>query len=131
KDNTVALLDAHHFQSCRTCTRGSLDLPIKVYYPGTGKCRPRCVFRETLLQQMQTRRRDERYRSRLAAPVLRYALDCSIQFREAFMRRMILCNMILWSAAASSAIAQTADAKKSHWAFQPVKRPALPAVKND
>lgn len=44
------------------------------------------------------------------------------------MWRMILCSMILWWAAAFSSVAQTGDAKKSHWAFQPVKRPSLPEV---
>ena len=46
------------------------------------------------------------------------------------MWRMILCSMILSFAAASSLIAQTGDAKKSHWAFQPLKRPPLPEVKH-
>ncbi|MBI1833008.1 MAG: DUF1549 domain-containing protein, partial [Planctomycetes bacterium] len=41
------------------------------------------------------------------------------------MRRMILCAMIL---SCSPAIAQ--DGKKSHWAFQPVRRPDVPAFKD-
>jgi hypothetical protein len=43
------------------------------------------------------------------------------------MRRMILGSMILWCAAVASA--QPGDAKKSHWAFQPVMRPPLPEIK--
>ncbi|MBM3993566.1 MAG: DUF1553 domain-containing protein [Planctomycetes bacterium] len=43
------------------------------------------------------------------------------------MRRIVLFTIIL---CASPAFAQSDDAKKSHWAFQPVRRPDLPAVKN-
>src|SRR5262245_2520733 len=42
------------------------------------------------------------------------------------MRRIILCGMMLWCSPAF-----TQDAKKSHLAFQPVKRPTSPGVKND
>src|SRR5207244_6857519 len=34
------------------------------------------------------------------------------------------------SSEAAGPTAKTNDAKKSHWAFQPVKRPPLPAIKN-
>ena len=45
------------------------------------------------------------------------------------MRRMFLFGTILLVGVPPSIVAQTNDAKKSHWAFQPVRRPPLPEVK--
>ncbi len=49
---------------------------------------------------------------------------------EVVMPRTIVFGMILLLAVVAPGAAQSDDAKKSHWAFQLVKRPTLPDVKN-